>query len=93
MSPLLEIDGLSVDYLTDEGVVHAVDQVSFFVDAGDLMDQGFDVAQHPVDIDSKLIERITSPAGRQALAQIAGYDTLDSPVDFQEPVLSTPAQH
>jgi oligopeptide/dipeptide ABC transporter ATP-binding protein len=37
MSHLLEIDGLSVDYLTDEGVVHAVDQVSFFVDAGEVL--------------------------------------------------------
>ena len=34
---LLEVDGLSVDFYTEEGTVHAVDGVSFFLDAGEIL--------------------------------------------------------
>jgi hypothetical protein len=57
------------------------------------MDENFNLSQHPVDTDRELVERVIAPAGRQALAQIAGHDTLDSPIDFQEPIVSTQAQY
>ena len=37
MQPLLEIDGLQVRFATDEGVVHAVDGVSFTVSRGEIL--------------------------------------------------------
>src|SRR6202035_2911392 len=62
-------------------------------DAGNLMDESFDLAQHPIDADGELIEWVIALAGRQALAQIAVYDTLDSIVDLQESTAGTQAQH
>ena len=35
--PLLEIDDLKVDFATDEGTVHAVDGVSYSLDAGEVL--------------------------------------------------------
>jgi hypothetical protein len=57
------------------------------------MDERFNLAQHPVDADGELVERVIAPAGRQALAQIAGNDTLDFPVDVRQPIESPQAQH
>ncbi len=37
MQPLLEIDGLQVRFATDEGIVHAVDGVSFTVSRGEIL--------------------------------------------------------
>ena len=37
MSHLLDVQGLSVTYVTEEGVVQAVDDVSFFVDSGEVL--------------------------------------------------------
>ena len=37
MSHLLEVQGLSVSYVTEDGVVRAVDDVSFFVDSGEVL--------------------------------------------------------
>ena len=37
-------------------------------DAGNLLDESFDFAQHPVDADGELIEWIIAPVSRQALA-------------------------
>ena len=37
MSPLLDVDQLRVDFLTDEGVVHAVDEVSFSIEPGEVL--------------------------------------------------------
>ena len=51
------------------------------------------IAQHSVDASGQLIKRITASAGRQTLAQITSHDTLDFSVDFQNSVLSTPAQY
>ena len=55
-------------------------------DAGNFLDESFDLAQHPVDAGGELIERVIAAAGRQALAQIACHDTLDSSVDLREPI-------
>ena len=35
--PLLEINDLEVDFATDEGTVHAVDGVSFALEAGEVL--------------------------------------------------------
>ncbi len=35
--PLLEVDGLTIDYLTEAGDVRAVDQVSFVLEAGEFL--------------------------------------------------------
>ena len=53
-------------------------------DTGNFTDERFNLAQHSVDADGKLVERIIASARRQALAQITGNDTLDTPVDFRE---------
>ncbi len=37
MNPLIEVDRLRVDFQTDEGVVHAVDEVSFSVAPGEVL--------------------------------------------------------
>ena len=37
MPHLLEVQGLSVAYRTEDGVVQAVDDVSFFVDPGEVL--------------------------------------------------------
>src|SRR5579862_2591534 len=62
-------------------------------DPGNLLDESFDLAQHPVDADGKLIERVIALAGRQALAQIAGHDPLNSSVDLRKPTAGPQAQH
>src|ERR1700719_2358880 len=51
---------------------------------GNLNNKGFNLAQHPVDADGELVERVIAPAGRQALAQVACHDAQDSPVDIRE---------
>src|SRR5271156_759912 len=38
-------------------------------DTGNFLNESFNFAQHPVDADGKLIERVITAAGRQALAQ------------------------
>src|SRR5262249_47033771 len=61
-------------------------------DAGDLVDERLDLAQHPVDDDGELVERVVVAARRQALAQVAGDDALDRAVDLLEPLLGTAAE-
>jgi hypothetical protein len=61
-------------------------------DTSNLVDKSFDLAQHSVDADGELVERVGA-AGRQALTQIACDDALDSPVDLREPVMRAQAQH
>src|SRR5437660_2098220 len=51
-------------------------------DAGNLMNQSFDLVQHAVDAECEVVEGIVASAGRQAFAQIACHDTLDSLVDL-----------
>src|SRR5258708_23818901 len=60
--------------------------------ASNLMDERFILPQHPIDADSELIERVIAPACRQALAQIACHDALDSSVDIREAAESPQAQ-
>src|SRR6266849_8131790 len=62
-------------------------------DTCNLMDERFNLTQHPVDADGELVEWVIAPAGRQALAQIACHDALDSSVDIREPAKSPQAQH
>src|SRR5712691_9749054 len=62
-------------------------------DTSNLMDESFNLAEHPVDADGELVERVIAPAGRQAFAQIACHDALDSSVDIREPAKSPQAQH
>jgi len=59
---------------------------------GILSDEGFDLAQHPVDTGSKLIEWIIFSRGSANARAKSGYDTLNSPVDLQEPLASTQTQ-
>ena len=58
-------------------------------DTGNLMNQSFNFAQHAVDADGELVERIIAPADWQAFAQVPRYNTLDFPVDLREPIAST----
>src|ERR1700680_3345035 len=60
---------------------------------GNLQDESFNLAQHPVDADGELVERVIAPAGREALAQVACHDPQDSPVDVREPIEGPQAQH
>src|SRR5580704_16667122 len=62
-------------------------------DAGNLMDESFDLAQHAVDAGGELVEWVVAPVRRQALAQIAGHDPSDSPVDLRESTASPQAQY
>src|SRR5258708_7047423 len=60
--------------------------------AGNLMDECFDVAQHPVDAESEFVEGVITPVCGQALSQVTSHDALYFPIDFQEPLVSAHAQ-
>ncbi len=59
--------------------------------------RGLDLAQHAIDTDCQLIERVVGAAGRQPLAQISCNNALDSPVNLRKPSLrprtQRPADH
>src|SRR4029077_16919833 len=60
--------------------------------AGNLVDESFDIRQHAVDDNGQFVEWIIASTGRQPLTQIASYDALNLLVDLRHPFLRTHAE-
>ncbi len=61
-------------------------------DAGDGVDQRFDLPDHRVDRAGELRERIATVANRQPFVQAAGDDALDTLVDVGDPAFAAETQ-